>query len=634
MARLGKFFYINGTDNLSNAHFLRVRADGGITESLGCIDTAGTLLESASYFMRPSGYKEDTVYSLIPNNSNGSLNFVRASDAWRTEIGGLVQRTPYNLLTFSEQFENSAWTKTRCSITANSVVAPDGNTTADTLVEDTTASATHPVSQAVTLTAGAQTFSVYAKAANRNWIHITLLSTANASAYFNLSNGTIGTVGSAATASIQSLGNGWYRCSITAITAAGANTLGIYPASTDATNVYTGNGTASIYIWGSQLVEGVDQLPYFPTTDRLNVPRLSYMYGSCPALLLEPQRTNLALQSESFDNASWTKTDTSVTANSTTAPDGNTTADTLIENSSLAQHFASQQLSKAASSLTYALTVYYKNASGSRNIALAITNGTSSGRGVIFSSSGSTLATNITIGTGLGFTYVSGEAVAVANGWYRATIVVTTDTATRVDAVYYLSDSTTVNAYTGNGTSGYYLWGAQLEAGAYSTTYIPTTTASATRIADTFSRSNIYTNGLITSSGGTWFVELRGNLSLIADNAAIGLWLGTASGTPSSNGTIYFRQGGGSQRVNIWKYESGTATQLFTTGGDTVKAAIKWDGNTADIFVNGTKVVSATAFNTTLMENLNCSTGRTLFLQQMALFNYPLGDSDCQLLTT
>lgn len=307
MARLGKFFYINGTDNLSNAHFLRVRADGGITESLGCIDTAGTLLESASYFMRPSGYKEDTVYSLIPNNSNGSLNFVRGSDAWRTEIGGLVQRTPYNLLTFSEQFENSVWTKTRCSITTNSITSPNGTITADTVVEDTTASASHPVSRAVTFNAGLQTFSVYAKAANRSWIHIALLSTANAFAYFDLSNGTVGTIGSATTASIQSIGDGWYRCIMSATTAAGSNTLGIYPASADANNVYTGNGTDSIYIWGSQLVEGVDPLPYFQTTDRLNVPRLSYMYGSCPALLLEPQRTNLALRSEEFDNASWGK---------------------------------------------------------------------------------------------------------------------------------------------------------------------------------------------------------------------------------------------------------------------------------------------------------------------------------------
>jgi hypothetical protein len=160
------------------------------------------------------------------------------------------QRT--NLALYSEDFDNAAWAKTRCSITANSVVSPDGNTTADTLVEDTTASATHPVSQGVTLTAAAQTFSVYAKAANRSWIQIALLSTANASAYFNLSNGTVGTVGSAATASIVSVGNGWYRCVITATTAAGANTLGIYPASADATNVYTGNGTASIYIWGAQ----------------------------------------------------------------------------------------------------------------------------------------------------------------------------------------------------------------------------------------------------------------------------------------------------------------------------------------------------------------------------------------------
>jgi hypothetical protein len=338
----------------------------------------------------------------------------------------------------------------------------------------------------------------------------------------------------------------------------------------------------------------------------------------------------LCLQSEDFSSASWTKTATSVTANSTTSPDGNTTADTLIENSSLAQHFTSQQISKAASSLTYSLTIYFKVASGTRNIALAITNGTSSGRGVIFSSSGATLATNITIGTGLGFTYVSGEAVAVANGWYRGTIVVTTDTATRVDAVYYLTDSTTVNAYTGNGTSGYYIWGAQLELGAYPTTYIPTTTASATRIADSFSRNNIYTNGLITSSGGTWFVELRNNISYLRDGTTESLFL-----YEDANNGLVIRPVGGGSRVIIYKKQAGTLTGLYTLITDTVKIAIKWNGSTADVFVNGTKQVSGTAFVTTLMETLDAKGSVVpLFIQAMGLHPTPLTDAQCIELTT
>jgi hypothetical protein len=263
---------------------------------------------------------------------------------------------------------------------------------------------------------------------------------------------------------------------------------------------------------------------------------------------------------------------------------------------------------------------------------LAITNGTSSGRGVVFSSSGATLGTNIGIGTGLGFTYVSGEAVAVSNGWYRATIVVTTDTATRVDAVYYLTDSTSIGAYTGNGTSGYFIWGAQLEVGAYPTTYIPTTTASATRVADSFSRNNIYTNGLITSSGGTWFVELRGNIVYTRDfSSRIGF--GDTSNLQNNSFFLSPQFGGG--RFLIFKSISNSLTQLFTTTTSTIKVAIKWNGSTADVFVNGTKQVSATAFTTTNMEFLlGEGVGVPAFIQQMALYPTPLSDTDCTTLTT
>lgn len=264
----------NYAQGIFNAYSARVVADGGVVEGGTCVDAVSGLLQTASLLLIPSGYKSGKAYAEIPTNGNGDLTWTRASTALRTNSSGLLEsmgsgvpRLSYmygscpsvllepqrtNLALWSEDFSQTTWSKTRCSITANSTTAPDGNTTADTLVEDTTATSTHPVSQAVTLTAAAQTFSIYAKAANRNWIQLTLLSTANASAYFNLSNGTIGTVGSATTASIVSVGNGWYRCVITATTAAGANTLGIYPASADATSSFTGNGTASLYIWGAQ----------------------------------------------------------------------------------------------------------------------------------------------------------------------------------------------------------------------------------------------------------------------------------------------------------------------------------------------------------------------------------------------
>ena len=186
--------------------------------------------------------------------------------------------------------------------------------------------------------------------------------------------------------------------------------------------------------------------------------------------------------------------------------------------------------------------------------------------------------------------------------------------------------------YLGNGTSGAFIYGAQLELGSYATTYIPTTTASATRIADSFSRNNIYTNGLITSSGGTWFVELRNNVVYTRD-AASRLGIGDTSNL--QNNSLFLSPVFGGGRFVIWKSISNTLTQLFTTTTSTIKVAIKWNGSTADVFVNGTKQVSATAFTTTNMEFLfGDGVGVPTFIQAMALYPTPLSDTDCTTLTT
>jgi hypothetical protein len=74
---------------------------------------------------------------------------------------------------------------------------------------------------------------------------------------------------------------------------------------------------------------------------------------------------------------------------------------------------------------------------------------------------------------------------------------------------------------------------------------------------------------------------------------------------------------------------------LYTTNTDTAKIAIKWNGSTADVFVNGTKVVSATSFTATNMEFLyGQASDVPKFIQQMALYPSPLSDANCIALTT
>jgi hypothetical protein len=325
------------------------------------------------------------------------------------------------------------------------------------------------------------------------------------------------------------------------------------------------------------------------------VPRLSYMYGSCPALLLEPQRTNLILQSEAFDNASWTAIDSTVTANSEISPDGTQNAETMTI--SLSTSRVSQNVVFGAG--TYKVSVYVKLISQT--------------------SPGTMRIVGVVDGANVNINFTPTSQWQRIDGTFTPTVGIT-NLAIRGVASSFI------------GTVA--IWGFQAEAGAYATTYIPTTTASSTRVADSFSRNNIYTNGLITSSGGTWFVELRNNIAYLRDSNN-GIFIGdTASINTGNQLTIRNASVSASVRLSIFKYISGVGTQIFTTTTDTSKIAIKWNGTTADVFVNGTKVVSATAFTTTNMENLLSGSGVPTFIQQMALYPAPLSDTDCTTLTT
>jgi hypothetical protein len=248
-----------------------------------------------------------------------------------------------------------------------------------------------------------------------------------------------------------------------------------------------------------------------------------------------------------------------------------------------------------------------------------------------------------TSGVGSGGGTFSGATISQLpnSSWIRITISASLAT-TSAFAFFALSNGTAIsssdsrgcNSYLGSTSNNLIIWGAQLEAGAYPTSYIPTTSASATRVADSFSRNNIYTNGLITSSGGTWFVELLNNVALTRDNLSTGLFLDTDASS-YVNGINIRNAGGGSTRLSISKWVSGSGLALYTTTTDTTKIAIKWNGSTADVFANGTKVVSATSFTPTAMQFLKSEGNQIpIFISQMDLFPTPLTDAECIALTT
>ena len=216
--------------------------------------------------------------------------------------------------------------------------------------------------------------------------------------------------------------------------------------------------------------------------------------GESLGLLVEEQRTNLLLRSEEFDNASWVKARTSVSFNATTAPNGTATADALIEDTTAsASHIAYQNVNVGVA--FYTISVYAK-ASTRTQFYLRIDTATQS-RVVIF---------DLTTGTSTNSSGIVGSVTLAGNGWYRCTATLTA-AENCINAVIGLALAGNVS-YTGDGTSGIYVWGAQLEAGAFPTSYIPTTTAAVTRNADVASiTGSAYSSWFTSANENTFYVE-------------------------------------------------------------------------------------------------------------------------------
>ena len=351
-----------------------------------------------------------------------------------------------------------------------------------------------------------------------------------------------------------------------------------------------------------------------------NVPRLDYSLGGCPSILLEPQRTNLLLRSEEFENVSWPKASVTIAANATISPNNTLTADKFIASAENSNHLLNRANSiQVIAGTTYTFSLYAK-AAEYNFIRIQIQN-------VGFPVSWTNF--NLTTGTiGLNNAVNSGIQ-SMGNGWYRCYISATTITSILSGVQPFVLDSdrgTDSPSYLGNGASGIYIWGAQLEQGAYPTSYIPTTSATVTRVADTFSRNNIFTNGLISASGGTWFVEIENNLSLVRDMGTVGM---SISNIISGLGDSFaFRLASlTTSKIAIVKYLASVGTTLFTTTTDKIKVAITWNGATANVFVNGVKVVTNTAFTVTNMDFLRCTTEDVpKYIKSMWLENVPMTD--------
>jgi hypothetical protein len=352
----------------------------------------------------------------------------------------------------------------------------------------------------------------------------------------------------------------------------------------------------------------------------INIPRLDYSLGSCPNILLEPQRTNLALRSEDFSNATWTKlngSSVSLTAGVANPSGGSSSFKYITSN--LPFGCILRQALTVASGVAHTFSFFAKK-DNYRYVGIRINTSLNGQRFPNYDFDTDTLNTQGVAGATL-------SRELFANGWVKLILTfTTTSTAGNPDIALTTANGDTSTALSGG--QSVFIWGAQLELGAYATSYIPTTSASVTRNADVISRGNIFTNGLVTASGGTWFVELRNNVARIRDNSSLTIFLGV-----DINNNLRIRNASNG-RLSIEKMIGGTVTTLFATTTDIIKLAFKWNGSTADVFVNGVKQVSATAFTFTALQELTAACGVPYFINSMALFPTPLTDTQCIALTT
>jgi hypothetical protein len=504
--------------------------------------------------------------------------------------------TPKNLFGFTEEFNNAAWTKTNSTVTANAIADPNGYLNADKLLE-TAITATHYVQQVLNFVIGTvYTFSFYAKAAERSNVVAFLGVGAFSSVpqiMFNLTgSGSVTVTNGSPTGTITALANGWYRCSMKDT----CTTSGAAPARImiDSGADYLGVVASGIYVWGAQLSDSASLDPYVYnpaaalTSTAYYGPRFEYdpLTLNPLGLLIEEARTNLLLQSEQLDNAAWAKSNGTISANIIVSPDGTTNADAFIETTTPTSfHYVQQTFTKAASNIQYTATVYAK-AKG-RQMPISFNSSGSGVAGRVDLDTGTVVAALGTFGTG--WTAGSLTITPAGNGWYRVVVVATSDILTTVTLQYSLHNGTT-NVYTGDGVSGVYLWGAQLEAGGFATSYIPTVAASATRSADVATMvGNNFTN---------WYNQTTGTFAVTFDASANANaeYLEVCDTSNASN-SFYFDNAGGTMRNVV--FSGGSSVAIMSVGaigtiGVTNKLAGSYALNDFAVSRNGGTVVTDT----------------------------------------
>ena len=414
-------------------------------------------------------------------SGNNLITFSRVSSGTYVDSDGLIKTTPVNLLTYSEQLDQ--WTiGGGSSVTANQAVAPNGTNTADRVQHG--AGGSSWVRQQILTSGNTYTISVYAKAVTPG---------TNNQFSFNVGAGT-NTDPFIATSE-------WQRFSAT-LTATGSL-------------FYINNGDDSystdVYFWGAQVQTDSTVTDYIPTGATISgAPRFDHdpATGKSLGLLIEESRTNLTKDSGNLKTTNWRIGEGSVS--NTSAPDGSSSDGTIFTENTASNYHGIIAETPNRPSVSGALTLSMFLKAGTRRYVLVSFGAGANGVSVTLDTQSMTISEATAYGSGYSYTNNSATVTPASDDWYRVSFS-GTSTAQNTQVVLVrgtnlATGNTFGESYQGN-NSTFIVWGAQLEAGTFPTSYIPTTSSTVTRSPDIATIEGTNFSSFYNQSEGTVFVK-------------------------------------------------------------------------------------------------------------------------------
>jgi len=566
-----------------------------------------SLLDKASLVQIPSGYKEDKLYSVVPDSGAGDFTFSRSSTGTRVNADGYIEDAPWNLLNYSEDLTGANGWRQDLGLTTQltTEINPIGvnycyKTIADTNTNTHYTYSTNAIGNLSYF--GGFCVSFYAKPNGYNWIR-----------YYN-NNNAFGVDINIVTGEIQnkreySIGtilvedapNGWKKVSLQFDRLISYSYAMLKPMPTALGNsTFAGDGVSGMFLWGIQISKGLNFKPYIKRTDGFDVPRLDYSGGaSCTTLLLEPQSTNLVTQSETFSNWGTEGGKQVVTQGVLISPDGTLNGNKLETYNSTNSNPRKLWIAKTVTvGASYTFSVYIKQVSGQINSGF------------------------LHITTGANDTFDVSQAYTATDQWQR--VSVTTNSAVSSQIRFLI---------TGDANSQIYIWGGQVEQQSYPTSYIPTSGTSITRVEDLCVATSMtdligQTEGVVNLKFQKEYTDTYRIFSLFGTSTSNRIGLYTLNDTLR----VFSISGGVSQF---------DTTVLSSIGNGTFNIALQYKLDDYKVYVNGNEVyTNTTAAIPASLEDIlfaQTPTGGSPFyhkIDYLRLFKETLTDTELAALTT